>query len=118
VSISFSEIVVVFLVALLLFGPEQLPKIARQLGKLTGDLRKATDSVRREWYNAVYPPAEDIRRDFAAQGRELRALKAEVLAPPPGSQGTPSRATGEQSNQTDQPQSKESREQTNNENPI
>jgi sec-independent protein translocase protein TatB len=96
VSISFSEIVVVFLVALLLFGPEQLPKIARQMGKLAGDLRKATDSVKREWYNAVYPPAEEIRRDFATQGRELRALKAEVLAPPEGSQGTPTRNSSEQ----------------------
>jgi Tat protein translocase TatB subunit len=118
VSISFSEIVVVFLVALLLFGPEQLPKIARQLGKLTGDLRKATDSVRREWYNAVYPPADEIRRDFAAQGRELRALKAEVLAPPPGSQGTPSRANSEHTKRDEQNENKGASDQTRDENSI
>lgn len=81
-SISLSEIVVVFVVALLLFGPEQLPQIARQIGKITGELRKATNAVRREWYNAVYPPAQEIRREFEGEARQLRALRADIMAPP------------------------------------
>jgi TatA/E family protein of Tat protein translocase len=93
VNISFSELVVVFLVALLLFGPEQLPQIARQLGKITGELRKGTLAIRREWYNAVYPPAEELRKDFAGHTRDLRALRAEVLAPPEGSIGSTSKTT-------------------------
>jgi Tat protein translocase TatB subunit len=81
-NISFSEIVVVLLVALLLFGPEQLPSIARQLGKLAADLRKGTNAVRREFYNSVYQPAQEVRRDLQAHGQHLRSLRAEVLAPP------------------------------------
>jgi TatA/E family protein of Tat protein translocase len=88
---SFSEIFVVFVVALLLFGPDQLPQIARGFGKLAGELRKASDAVRREWYNAVYPPAEEIRRDLAAHSKDLRTLRAEVLSPPEGSVGSPSK---------------------------
>lgn len=90
-DISFSEIIVVFLVALLLFGPEQLPQIARGFGKVAAELRKGSNALRREWYNAVYPPAEEIRRDLAGHAQELRALKAEVLTPPEGSVGSTSR---------------------------
>ena len=91
VNISFSEIVVIFLVALLLFGPEQLPVLARQFGALAGELRKGSQALRREWYNAVYPPAEELRRDLSAHSGDLKALKAEVLAPPPGTVGTPTK---------------------------
>lgn len=111
-NISFSELVVVFLVALLLFGPEQLPQIARQLGKLGAEIRKGTQAVRREWYNAVYPPAEEIKRDLAEHSRELRSLRAEVLAPPVGSIATPStrppnqaaRPVADSPSTTDEPQ--------------
>ena len=88
VNVNFAEILVICVVALLLFGPEQLPQIARQWGKITGDLRKVTNSVRREWYNAVYPPANEVKQEYDAAGKALRVLKAEVLAPPPGSRGS------------------------------
>lgn len=80
-SISLFEIIVVFLVALILFGPEQLPVMARQFGKLTAELRKTSNALRREWYNAVYPPAEEIRRELKTHTAELSALKNEVMAP-------------------------------------
>jgi Tat protein translocase TatB subunit len=91
VNVNFAEIAVIFVVALLLFGPEQLPQFARQLGKLTADFRKLSNSVRREWYNAVYPPASEIRRDIETGGQAIRQLKAEILAPPPGTQATSTR---------------------------
>ena len=94
-NVNFSEIVVVFLVALLLFGPEQLPQIARQLGKVAADFRKGSQAIRREWYNSVYPPAEEVRRDLALHSRELSTLKAEVMAPPAGSIGTAARKSPE-----------------------
>ena len=94
-NVNFAEIAVIFVVALLLFGPEQLPQFARQLGKLTADLRKLSNTVRREWYNAVYPPASEIRRDIESGSQAVRQLKAEILAPPPGTQGSPTRTNPE-----------------------
>lgn len=96
-NVNFAEIAVVCVVALLLFGPEQLPQIARQLGKVAADLRKVTNSVRREWYNAVYPPAAEVRRDIQSGSQALRQLKTEVLAPPPGAHGSPHKAESESS---------------------
>ena len=82
-GVSITELIVIFLVALVLFGPDQLPQMARQLGKLMGDLKKGSDSVRREFYNTVYPPAQEIRRDLSASAHDLRQLRSEILSPPP-----------------------------------
>ena len=45
---SGQEIFVIVIVALLLFGAEKLPDIAKTLGKGMRDFKKATDEIRRE----------------------------------------------------------------------
>lgn len=92
-NMSFSEILVICVVALLLFGPDKLPEIASQLGKLAAEFRKGSNALRREFYNSVYQPAAEVRRDLLPHGQELRALRAEVMSPPPGAVGTPSKAS-------------------------
>ena len=84
-GVSLFELIVIFIIALILFGPEQLPVIARSLGKVAGELKRASDSLRREFYNSVYTPGDDIRKDLDAGRHALRTLKQEFLAPPPNS---------------------------------
>lgn len=67
-GLSFFEVFFIMVIALLVFGPEKLPEIAKSLGKLTGEVKKNTDALRREFYNSVYPPATQIRNDI----RELK----------------------------------------------
>jgi sec-independent protein translocase protein TatB len=43
---SFQDSAFIFLLALLLFGPKKLPVLARQLGKLMGDFRRASNEFR------------------------------------------------------------------------
>jgi TatA/E family protein of Tat protein translocase len=83
VGVNFTEIIVVCVVALLLFGPDQLPTLAKQVGKIMGELRRGSNSLRREFYNTVYPP--DVSEDLRSGARAVRSLKAEIMAPPPGS---------------------------------
>lgn len=45
-SIGAGEIVLIFLIALLLFGPGRLPEIGRALGKAAREFRKAESEVR------------------------------------------------------------------------
>ncbi len=66
-------------VALIVFGPEKLPEIARNFGKLMADLKRSSDSVRREFYNSVYKPAEDSKDGLSLAARELRGIKQEIL---------------------------------------
>jgi sec-independent protein translocase protein TatB len=58
-GLSVPELLLIGIVALLIFGPDKLPEIARQFGKLTGELKRQSDGLRREFYNSVYPPADE-----------------------------------------------------------
>jgi len=40
------ELLMIFLVALLVFGPEKLPEVARTLAKIMREIRRAGDEVR------------------------------------------------------------------------
>lgn len=42
------ELAVIFLLVLLLFGPEKLPELARMIAKGTRELRKMTTEFRRQ----------------------------------------------------------------------
>ena len=43
---SLGDSAVIFILALLLFGPKKLPELARQLGKLMGEFRRASNEFR------------------------------------------------------------------------
>jgi sec-independent protein translocase protein TatB len=72
--LSIPHMIVVFLVVLVVFGPQKLPELARSLGKLMAEFRKASGDFR----NAF----EDEMRDLERQARvaELRKQAAEAAA--------------------------------------
>lgn len=45
-GIGISELLVIFLVALIVLGPERLPAAARTLAKLFGEFKRASDDLR------------------------------------------------------------------------
>ena len=47
-DVSFSELMVIAIVALLVIGPEKLPKVARTLGALTGRMQRYMAQVKEE----------------------------------------------------------------------
>jgi TatA/E family protein of Tat protein translocase len=68
------EWIVLFIVALIVFGPDKLPDVGRQLGKAMRDLRKLTDeitgathSIRREFEDAT----GDVRRSVEQSYRSV-----------------------------------------------
>lgn len=64
---SFSELVVVMVVALIVIGPERLPKVARTLGYLYGRAQRYVNGVK-----------ADIARDMSID--EFRQLQQKVQA--------------------------------------
>ena len=62
---SFSELVVIMVVALIVIGPERLPKVARTMGHLWGRAQRYINGVR-----------ADIERDMHMD--ELKQLKQKV----------------------------------------
>lgn len=43
------EIIIIFILALVLFGPKKLPELGRMLGKTVSEFRKAKDELRNSW---------------------------------------------------------------------
>jgi Tat protein translocase TatB subunit len=46
------ELMLIAVLALLVLGPERLPKVMRDMGRIVGDLRKTSDELREEFLNA------------------------------------------------------------------
>lgn len=64
-DVGFSEMMVIAVVALIVIGPERLPKVARTLGHLWGRAQRYVNSVK-----------SDIARDMAVE--EFRQLQQQV----------------------------------------
>ncbi len=45
-SLGLPEILIIFLLALLLFGPRKLPEIGRTVGKFMHEFRRASDELK------------------------------------------------------------------------
>ena len=45
-SIGMPELVVIFVIALIIFGPRKLPELGRSLGKSLGEFRRASNELR------------------------------------------------------------------------
>ena len=48
-----TELLVILVVALVLFGPRRLPELGRTLGKSLGEFKRATDDFKRTWEREV-----------------------------------------------------------------
>jgi TatA/E family protein of Tat protein translocase len=87
-NLGFSEMAVIFVVMLLVFGPQKLPELARNLGKSLAEFRRASNDLRRSIMEADAPappprapqgPADEV----AAGALPAPALPHSVPASPP-----------------------------------
>jgi sec-independent protein translocase protein TatB len=73
VDLSPAKILVVLVVALVVLGPDKLPRVARQAGRLVNDLRKVRDGLNAEVREAFGNPGGVTRlptlSNLPAQGR-------------------------------------------------
>ncbi len=76
-SIGFPELVMIFIIALLLFGPKQLPHLGRTLGRALAEFKRASNDLQRTLDEEVR--AEELR----AVGREVTEATRlpQVLSP-------------------------------------
>jgi TatA/E family protein of Tat protein translocase len=63
------EIIMIFIVGLLLFGPRKMPQLGRSIGRALGEFRRASNEFKRTVEDEV--AAEEIR----SVEKELRDIK-------------------------------------------
>ena len=79
------ELLLVMLLALLVIGPERLPKVARDLGKIVGDLRRTSDELREDFLNA----------DKYLEGKSTPPAATPAVTAAPAAESAPSGPPGE-----------------------
>jgi Tat protein translocase TatB subunit len=72
-SLGPEKIILILVVALIVFGPQRLPDIARQLGTILRELRRMQDTVRDEIEHVIHP-------DFAASNPGTTAASEQHVA--------------------------------------
>ncbi len=87
-NLGFGEMVLIALVVLLLFGPDKLPELLRQVGRTMAEIRQAAERaqavVREEWARAGVEGSLDFD-DGASEGTEAaRPDPAEASPESPG----------------------------------
>src|SRR4029077_14407736 len=89
--LSLPHLVVLFLIALVVFGPQKLPELARMLGKATAEFRKMTNDFR----FALEDEVRELERQTRIREEEVKAAAlaaaAPVPAPAPSPEGTVAR---------------------------
>jgi TatA/E family protein of Tat protein translocase len=88
-SLGLPELIMIFVLALLLFGPRKLPEIGKSLGKAMGEFRRASNDLKRSLEEEV---AADELRQVGSEVRDVgRSAVAAVsqAADEPRTPGTP-----------------------------
>ena len=74
---SLGDSAFIFVLALLLFGPKKLPELARQLGKLMGEFRRASNEFRMQ-----------MEDELRIEEQKEHQKKVDAMAGPPSTQLT------------------------------
>ena len=69
--LGFPELIVIFVVALLVFGPRKLPDIGRSLGKSLNEFKRATNDLKQTWESEVRAEEADLRKTIEQEKEEL-----------------------------------------------
>jgi Tat protein translocase TatB subunit len=74
-NLGFSEVIAIAVVALIVIGPKQLPEVAKVIGRLMGEFRKATQDlsgglleVKREVETSIH----DVRDSIVSEGHKIK----------------------------------------------
>lgn len=86
----FGDSIFIFLMALVLFGPKKLPEIGRQIGKLLGEFRRASNEFKYQIQEELRNMEDEERRKKLADEEAARAARAALEAPPAPAAETPS----------------------------
>ena len=77
-KIGAMELVVIFIVALLVIGPDKLPQYARKFGAALREFKKASSDVTQEIRESVIDPLEEAQKPLREAMEPLEELKSEV----------------------------------------
>lgn len=75
-GIGTSELIIIFIIAIIILGPKEIPKIARTLGKGMRELQRAKDELKKniEFEDESF---DDIRSELDKTTKEIKSADKE-----------------------------------------
>ncbi len=73
-NLGFPEIVVIFIVALVIFGPRKLPELGRSLGRGLSEFKRASNELKRTWEDEV----EAVKHEVEVEQDELKKIQTDL----------------------------------------
>jgi sec-independent protein translocase protein TatA len=87
-SIGMPELIIIFVIALIIFGPRKLPELGRSLGRSLSEFKKASNELR-----------STLEEEIRIEEQKEAAVKAQAPSPATG----PTVARGTTEEEDDQP---------------
>ena len=86
-NLGMQEIIVIFILALIVFGPRKLPEIGKTLGKGLAEFKKASNELRQTWEEEVRLDKEkeevsQILKDSSIKPSEIIQDLKNTVEPP------------------------------------
>lgn len=69
-NLGMPELIVIFIVALLVFGPKRLPELGKSLGRAMSEFKRSSQEFRNSLESEV--EVDKIKKDLAKEQRELK----------------------------------------------
>jgi sec-independent protein translocase protein TatA len=95
-SIGMPELILIFIVALLVFGPKKLPEIGKSLGKGLAEFKRASDELKKTIENEMEQGKAEASsiREHLAEVKQGFVIPRDTSAAPTPSPVPPSAAEG------------------------
>ncbi len=73
-NLGFPELVIIFVVALVIFGPRKLPELGRSLGRGLSEFKRASNELKRTWEDEV----DAVKHEVDVQKEELNSIGTDL----------------------------------------
>ena len=73
-NLGFPELLIIFVVALVIFGPRKLPELGRSMGKGLSAFKRASNELKRTWEDEV----EAVKHEVDVQKEELNKIGTDL----------------------------------------
>lgn len=82
-NLGFSEMVFLFILALLIFGPKKLPEVGRQIGRFMNEFKRASNEFRSQIESEINALDVDVKPQILPPMKEpLNSLASRIFNPP------------------------------------